>query len=168
MLFYLWDRESVGRRKVPTISSKLIMKDALKNWAETEFDNSLPDTDYCSAALHSQNRSVLGQVNWRQSRTQYQECYRFSRCACTSASPTIVDARALNKRVRLIRAEPCVLRYLTLKGSLRLVGYPDAAYRHNVDNSSQRGQAIFLLKKGPRPRMVSALWLTLSHTQFIE
>ena len=64
-----------------------------------------------------------------------------------SDGPTIVDVRALSKWVRSIRAEPCALRRWPLKGSLRLVGYPDAAYRNNVDNSSQRGQAIFLAEE---------------------
>ena len=31
---------------------------------------------------------------------------------------------------------------------MRLVGYPDAAYRNNVDNTSQRGRAIFLAEEG--------------------
>ena len=34
-----------------------------------------------------------------------------------------------------------------MKGKLRLIGYPDAAYRHNSYNSSQRGQAIFLAEE---------------------
>ena len=100
----------------------------------------LADTAFCLAALHSQYRSVLGQANWLQSRTQYQACYQFSRCASASAGPTGADVRALNKLVRSIRAEQCVLRCWPLKSSLRLVGYPDAAYRNNVANSSQRGQ----------------------------
>ena len=69
----------------------------IEELGEFEFDKSLPDTDYCSAALHSQYRSVLGQVNWLQSRTQYQACYRFSRCASASAGPTLADVRTLLK-----------------------------------------------------------------------
>ena len=33
-----------------------------------------------------------------------------------------------------------------MKGKLRLIGYPDAAYRNNADNSYQRGQTIFLVE----------------------
>ncbi len=95
-MFSLWDTESAGRRKVPTLTSKLI-KQIIEELGDIEFDQSPPDTDYCSPALHSQCRSVLGQVNWLQSRAQSQACYRFSRCASASASPTIVDVRALNK-----------------------------------------------------------------------
>ena len=116
----------------------------IEELGEIEFDKGLPDTDYCPAALHSRYQGVLDQINWLQSRTQYQACYRFSRCASASANPTTADVRALTKLVRSIRAEPCVLRYWPLKGSFRLVGYPEATYRNNVDNSSQRGQAIFL------------------------
>ena len=104
---------------------------------------SLLDSDVCSGPLHSQYRSVLGQVNWLQSRTQYKACYRCSRCASAAAGPTIADVLALNKLVRSIRSEPCVLKYWPLKGNLRFVGYPDAAYRNNADNHSQRGQTIF-------------------------
>ena len=125
-MYCLWDSVSAGRQKVQIPASKL-----------------------------TQYKSVLGQIKWLQSRTQYQACYRFTRCASASASPTIADVRALNKLARSIRAEPCVLRYWPLKGSLRLVGYPDATCRRNADNNSQRGQAI-------------VLWFTSSHTRYIE
>merc|ERR1712217_700968 len=62
----------------------------------------------------------------------------------SAASPTIGDAKALNKLVRSIKQEPADLRFWPLQGKLRIVGYPDAAYRNNSDFSSQRGQAIFL------------------------
>ena len=109
-----------------------------------EFDKKLRDTDFCQPAFHTQYRSVLGQVNWLQSRTQYKACYRCSRCASAAASPTIADVKQLNKLVRSIRSEPCVLRYWPLKGKLRLSDYLDVAYRNNADNSSQRGQTIFV------------------------
>ena len=131
---------------------------------EIKLDKGLPDTEFCSTALRSQHQSVLGQVNWLQSRTQYQACYRFSRCASASAGPIKAGVRALNKLVRSIIAEPYVLQYWPLKGSLRLVGYPDAPYRNNVDNNSQRGQAAFWQKKRPHLRMALALCLSLKHT----
>jgi hypothetical protein len=40
-----------------------------------------------------------------------------------------------------------VLKYWPLEGEPRLVVYPDAAYRNNADNSSQRGQVIFLVEE---------------------
>ena len=95
--------------------------------------------------LHTQFRSVLGQINWLQARTQYQSCYFFSRSASASAAPTIGDVRALNKLVRKIRSEIVTLRYWPSRGtSLRFVGYPDAAFRNNADKSSQRGQCVFI------------------------
>ena len=105
----------------------------------------------CPKDIHTQFRSVLGQINWLQSRTQFQSCYAFSRCASASASPTWGSVRALNKLVRQIRATQVELRFFTLKGTLRIMGYPDAAYRNNEDFTSQRGQCIFLAearKKG--------------------
>ena len=63
------------------------------------------------------------------------------------AGPTTAHVRALNKLVLSIKTEPCVLKYWPLKGNLRLVGYPDAAYRNNADNSSQRCQIIFLAEE---------------------
>ena len=68
----------------------------------------------------------------------------FSRCASASSSPTIGDVKALNKVVRSLKLEPCDLRFWPLKGTCRLVGLPDAAYRNNADGSSQRAQGIFL------------------------
>ena len=113
--------------------------------SEIAFDTSQKDSITCTKDLHTQFRSVLGQINWLQSRTQFQSCYAFSRCASASAGPTVGDVRAINKLVRKIRAEIVVLRYWPLRGAcLRIVGYPDAAYRNNSDKSSQRGQAIFL------------------------
>ena len=116
----------------------------IEELSEVTFDTSLRDAIQCTPDLHRQYRSVLGQINWLQSRTQFQSCYAFSRCASAAAAPTIGDIRALNKLVRRIRAEVVMLRFWPLKGRCRLIGYPDAAYRNNADKSSQRGQTIFM------------------------
>ena len=50
----------------------------------------------------------------------------------------------------MIRSETVTLKFWRLKGTLRLIGYPDAAYQNNSDKSSQRGQTIFLAE--PRVR----------------
>jgi len=102
---------------------------------------------------HRAYRSVLGQINWLQSRTQYQACYNFSRCASAAASPTIGDAKALNKLVRKIRAERIVLRFWPLQGNPRIIGFPDAAFRNNPDKSTQRGQVIFLAEPRQKNRI---------------
>ena len=117
----------------------------IEELTEVVFDPSLRDNIVCSKDLHTQFRSVLGSINWLQARTQYQSCYLFSRSASASAAPTIADVRALNKLVRKIRSEVVVLRFWPLKGTnLRIIGYPDAAFRNNADKSSQRGQAVFI------------------------
>ena len=67
----------------------------IEELGEIEFDKKLRDTDFCQPALHTQYRSVLGQVNWLQSRTQYKACYRFSMCASAVAGPTIADVKQL-------------------------------------------------------------------------
>ena len=54
----------------------------------------------------SEYRSVLGKLNWLQSRTQFHISYLFSRCASASASATILDAKELNKVVRLVKDKP--------------------------------------------------------------
>ena len=101
-------------------------------------------TPPCTASQHTEFRSLLGSLNWLQSRTQFAVCYNFSRAASASAGPKIGDIRSLNKIVRTIRAKPQRLIFHDLKGKLRLIGYPDASYRNNADTSSQRGQVIFL------------------------
>ena len=109
------------------------------------FDKTLKDDIVCSKEMHTQFRSVLGQINWLQARTQYQSCYLFSRSASASAGPKISDIKEINKLVRKIRSEVVVLRFWPLDPkNLRLIGYPDAAFKNNADKSSQRGQAIFL------------------------
>ena len=48
---------------------------------------------HCTPSLHTIYRSLLGQKNWLQSRTQFQCCYKISRCASMAASPTIGDVK---------------------------------------------------------------------------
>ena len=94
--------------------------------------------------IRDRYRSVLGSLNWLQSRTQFQSAYKFSRCASASAKPTMADVRTLNKVVRQVRGEPVVLVFYPLRGRKRIIGYPDASYRNNEDKSSQRAYVIFL------------------------
>jgi len=107
--------------------------------------------------LHSAFRSLLGKINWLQNRTRFDACYRFSRCASNSASPTVADINELNTLCRRIRNEHVALYFHPLtKGkdeNWRLVGYPDASYANNADKSSQRGLCIFLAE--PRREGVS-------------
>ena len=100
----------------------------------------------------TEHRSVLGKLNWLQSRTQFHISYRFSRCASASASATILDAKELNKVVRLVKDKPQRLLYAPIKGVPRLMGFPDAAYKNNSDGSSQSGQCIFICQPRKKER----------------
>jgi hypothetical protein len=117
---------------------------AVDDLYEIKFDKSLKDSVACTPFLHTEYRSVLGMINWLQSRTQYQTCYKFSRAASQQAAPSIADVRAVNKLVRAIKASPVSLRYWHLRGPCRIVGMPDASYKNNEDKSSQRALTIFL------------------------
>ena len=66
---------------------------------EIKFEKHLKDNVACNPQMHTAHRSVLGQLNWLQSRTQVHLCYKFSRCASAASSPTIGDVREINKVV---------------------------------------------------------------------
>ena len=117
---------------------------AIEEITEVTFDKAAKDTMPCPPAMHSDFRRCLGQINWIQSRTQYQIGYRFSRAASASAAPTIADVKYINKLVRAIRARPVRLYFWPLKGDCRIIGLPDASFKNNEDHSSQRGQVVFI------------------------
>ena len=98
---------------------------------------------HCTPTMHARYTNLLGQMNWLQSRTQSQCCYKFSRCASKVASPTIGDVKDLNKLARQLKSLPVKLQFWQLTGPLRVVGFPDASYRNNEDGSSQRGMTAF-------------------------
>jgi len=56
---------------------------------EIELDKNMKDDTPSTPELHTEFRSLLGSINWPQSRTQFLTGYRFSSCASASASPTI-------------------------------------------------------------------------------
>ena len=123
---------------------KIDQKLAIDDLEEMVFDKHLKDNIECNPQLHTAYRSVLGKINWLQSRTQFHACYKFSRCASAASKPTIANCRELNKLVRQIKSRPVTLRYWPLKGQLRIMGIPDASYKNNEDKSSQRAHTIFL------------------------
>ena len=114
---------------------------AVKELKEIELDKNMKDDTPCTPELHTEFRSLLGSINWLQSRTQFHIGYRFGRCASASASPTIGDIRALNKVARTIRARPVRLHFWPIdrsggqdkQGAARIIGYPDASYRNNSE-----------------------------------
>ena len=123
---------------------KVDQKLKIDEMQEIAFDKTLRDEILCTPVLHTEFRSVLGNLNWLQSRTQFNVCYKFSRCASRQAAPTIGDCRALNKVVRSVKADPVTLNFWPLKGPVRILGYPDASYKNNEDKSSQRALVIFM------------------------
>ena len=72
---------------------------AIDELQEITFDKHLKDDTPLTPQMHTAYRSVLGQINWLQSRTQFHIGYQFSssRCASKASSPTIEDVRASNK-----------------------------------------------------------------------
>ena len=94
--------------------------------------------------MHTRYTSLLEQINWLQSRTQLQFCYKFSGCASMADSPTIGDVRALNKLARQLKSQPVKLQFCPLAGPLRILGFLDVPHRNDEDGSSQRGMTVFL------------------------
>ena len=67
---------------------------------------------HCTPAMHTRYRSLLGQINWLQSRTQFQCCCKFSRCASKAASPTMGDVKGsqqAGKTAQVTASETSVL-----------------------------------------------------------
>eukprot|EP00435_Cladocopium_sp_Y103_P003748 s2899_g1.t1 len=122
---------------------------------EVKIDKTLKDNVQCTPQLHTAYRSVLGQLNWLQSRTQVHLCYKFSRCASAASSPTIGDVREINKVVRTLKSQYVDGRFWPLKGQQRILGMPDASYRNNSDKSSQRAHVIFLAEDRKIPSKTS-------------
>ena len=95
-------------------------------------------------AMHTRYRSLLGEINWLQNRTQFQCCYTFSRCASKAASPTIGEVKALNKLARQRKSQLAKLQIWPLARPLRIIGFPDASYRNNESGSSHRCMTVFI------------------------
>ena len=109
---------------------------AMDEVQEITFDKHLKDDTPLTPQMHTAYRSVLGQINWFQSRSQFHIGYQFSE-----------DVRAINKTVRTIKSIPLSMRFWPLRGKTRIVGYPDASYRNNEDKSSQRAHVVFLAEQ---------------------
>eukprot|EP00435_Cladocopium_sp_Y103_P049850 s227_g15.t1 len=122
---------------------------------EVKIDKTLKDNIQCNPQLHTAYRSVLGQLNWLQSRTQVHLCYKFSRCASADSSPTIGDVREINTVARTLKSQYVDGRFWPLKGQQRILGMPDASYRNNSDKSSQRAHVLFLAEDRKIPPIIS-------------
>ena len=141
-----WVLDEHKKKKYISIDQKL----SLQELEEISIPKHLKDTDLCDKQLHTSYRSLLGSINWLQSRTQFQACYNFSRLASASAAPTIGHCKELNKLCRQIRNDEVEMRVWPVKGSPRIIGIPDAAFRNNSDKSSQRAMTIFIADESQR------------------
>eukprot|EP00971_Amphidinium_carterae_P277337 5504161-Amphidinium_carterae.1 len=79
---------------------------AIEELNEGLIPKNVPDGDRLNPEFHTKYRSVLGKLNWLQSRTQFHISYSFSRLASASAAPTVKDMKELNKAVRLVKIRP--------------------------------------------------------------
>ena len=77
---------------------------------EVKIDKSLKDNIQCNPQIHTAYRSVLGQLNWLQSRTQVHICYKFSRKRDSSmanlASPRFMRMDAWSTPMSTTRHRP--------------------------------------------------------------
>ena len=70
-----WVLDEHKKKKYISIDQKL----SVQELEEISIPKHLKDTDLCDKQLHTSYRSLLGSINWLQSRTQFQACYSFSR-----------------------------------------------------------------------------------------
>ena len=98
---------------------------AIDELEEIPVERNTKDNLHCALAMHTKYRSLQGLINGLQSRTQFQCCYKFSRCASMAASPTIGDVKALNKLARQLKSLPVKLQHWPFTGPWRILGFPD-------------------------------------------
>ena len=107
---------------------------AIEELEEITVEQNTKEDLHCTLATHTR----------LQSRTQFQCCYKFFRCASKAASPTLGDVKAYNELTRQRKSQPVNLQFWPLTVPLRRIGFLDASYRTNEDGSSQRGMTVFL------------------------
>ena len=102
---------------------------AMDELQEIPVERNMKEDLHCIPAMHTKYRSLLGLINWLQSRTQFPCCYRLSRCASKAASPAIGDVNVLNKLARQLKSQPVKLQFWPLTRPSSIIGFPDAFYR---------------------------------------
>ena len=140
-----WPEDSPNRLYIEVSQEK-----AIDELEKIPVERNTKEDLHSTPSMHTMYRRQLGQINWLQSRTQFQCCYKFSRCASMAASPIVGDVKSRNKLARQIKSQPVKLQYWPLTGPLRTLGFPDASYRNNDDGSSQRGMTVFLVESRKR------------------
>ena len=89
---------------------KLVKKRPMRNWRRSQRNETrkkistvLLQCTQCTEAFRDKN--------WLQGRTQFQCCYKFSRCASMAASPTLGDVKALDKLARQLKSQQVKLQF---------------------------------------------------------
>ena len=90
-----WTEDSQSGRCIEVSQQKAI--DELEGIA---VERNTEKNIYCTPAMHTRNGSLLGQINWFQSWTQFQCWYKFSICASKAVSTTVGDVKDLDKLTR--------------------------------------------------------------------
>ena len=131
---HLQDKEFVGHKipnRVRTLKS--VKTRPLMRWRRSQWDETRIKNLQCTHSMHTMYRSLLDQINWLQSMTQFQCCYKICRCDSMADSPTISDVKSLNQLAKQIKSQPVKLQYCPLTGPLRILGFLDASYRNYDD-----------------------------------
>ena len=83
----LFTRERTHRKKDPQLgpSIEVSQERAIEELEEIPVEMNTKGDLHCTLAMHTRYESLLGPINWLQSRTQFQCCYKFSRCASKSS-----------------------------------------------------------------------------------
>ena len=96
---------------------------AIEELDQIPVEKNIEENIHCTPTMHAKYWSLLGQIYWLHSRTQFHCCYKFSRCASRAASPTIGDVKALNKLARQLKSQPVKLQFWPLTGPLIIIGF---------------------------------------------
>ena len=81
-----WTQDSQNGPYIEVSQNKAI--DGLE---EIPVERNTKEDLHCTPSMYIMYRSLLGQINWLQSRTEFQSCCKISRYASMGASPTIGD-----------------------------------------------------------------------------
>ena len=100
-----------------------VKKRAIEELEEILVEKNTKEYLHCTPTMHTRYRSLLGQIYWSQSRTQFQCCYKFSRCASKAAFPTIDDVKSLNELARQLKSQPLKPQFWPLTGPLRMTEF---------------------------------------------
>ena len=91
-----WTQDSPNGPYIEVSQSK-----AIDELEEIPVERNTKEDLHRTPSMHKMYRSLLGQINWKQSRRQFQCCHTFSSCASMAASPTMaIVSLSTNWRVR--------------------------------------------------------------------